>query len=129
MKIKLILSKEEVLARFAKDLNVGTNDVELIIVEDNASEPKAEPQAKGVAVSRSLTEYAWFRDWMEANKVTCKDVADLCGVVTSTVSRLRRGYRCCRPTLNKIVKGLGLSNDEAKALRASLTKHQPRYDK
>lgn len=102
----------------------------VIEAADPSSERPASKQRRSVANrSVSLVEYGWFRDWMEAHKVSTVDVAKLCGVATSTVSRLRCGCRVSADTFDKIRFGLGLSDEEFRLLTASLTRKQPRYRK
>ena len=95
------------------------------------TDPKPEPKPRRSVANRSvsLVEYGWFRDWMEEHKVSTVDVAKLCGVATSTVSRLRCGCRVATNTLAKVREALGLSDDEVQKLTASLTRSQPRYSK
>lgn len=93
------------------------------------ADPEAKPRKSAANRSVSLVEYGWFRDWMEQHKVSTVDVAKLCGVATSTVSRLRCGCRVASGTLAKVREALGLSDEEFRLLEASLTRKQPRYRK
>lgn len=58
----------------------------------------------------------FLRSWLTSKGINYRDAAALCGLSESTMSRACNGYRLKRPSVAKIVSGLGLSDEEAEEM-------------
>lgn len=112
MKLELVLTKAEIMAKYAAELGVDEKSLSLRIEGDDAPEaPAKEPER-------------FLRSLIRSKGFTEDEAAQICGVAASTVNRACNGYNIQTPTYLKIVRGLDMTEDEAKEFKKSLTRHQ-----
>lgn len=80
-----------------------------------------------VAKVDNQTDKPFLKLFLKANNITNDEAAEKCGVSRSAISRARSGYCMKKATFNKIVKGLGLTEQQAEVFKKSLTLHQHDY--
>lgn len=110
----------------AKSYNVSPEDIELVF-EDERREPKKE--ALIAPTQDKPKENLFLKDFLKANHLKRKEAAMLCGVSVATIYRVSHGYRIENPCFDKIVAGLGLTADQATALRNTLNRKNQGYTK
>lgn len=103
-----------------KDLGVMENGEPLHL---GAVEPP-EPTTIRKFVGKLLGVNMFLRKFLDEHKLTTRECGELCEISQSEAARLTRGYRCRKSTFDKVVHGLGLTDEEATEFRKSLTKKQ-----
>lgn len=130
MKLKLLLTRDEIVAKFAADLGVDTNQIELeidglddikVTLPQTMFQDEDEPEPKPAEPEPKLRFLARFMDEHDLSK---EDVAALTNLSKSTITRAIGGYWLNTTTRGKIIRGLGLNDDEIRAFHKDMTKHQ-----
>lgn len=154
MKLILKLTTKEIIERFAKDLSVPCDNIELEIITEKPSPKKvvyteaAEETEEPVAIPDKDYEHSsvfyeketvvtepyarkdtFFKSWLDAHKLSFDEAAQLCGLSIHCIKRMAQGYWCRATTFTKVVKELGMTRDEAKKLKAGMVRHQKTFRK
>ena len=135
MKLKLFITKKEIIDQLFPKFK--DEDIELVVEDEPMTEAEVlskfgislpeeeviveEPKKKRIPV---LEENRFFAQYLKANKLSVEEAAQLCGLSRTTIKRLCKGYHIHNPTYLKVIDGLGLSKEDAHALKRSLTRHQ-----
>lgn len=126
MKLKLTLTKSEIIEKFANELNVDPSKFELDIVEDEPIAEAKEPEPEIEKPDASEPIVRFLDAYLDESGISSEEAAQLTEVHATTIRRARRGFSINSTTFGKIVSGLGLKEDQIRQFKKSLTRHQPK---
>lgn len=93
--------------------------------EKNEKAPEETPkEARTGAIPKDFRELRWLGHYLKESNCTTGEAAKLCGLSESTIIRASEGFYVRKESFTKIVNGLGLNEEQKKAFKKSLTKHQ-----
>ena len=131
MELLLKLTITEIKERFAKDLGIDPKNVKLqiegelapsiakeAVEEDKPQEETFPCQTK--EIPHSTKKKYFLRAFLGEHKLRDEDAAELCGVSRSSISRAANGNRMRPEIYLKIVRGLELTDEQAKLFEQSI---------
>lgn len=119
MKIKLVLTKNEIAEKYAIELGIDVKSIDLEI-NDEPELPYEEVEFEVIPAPKER----FLEAYLKRNKLTVDDAIKLCGVSKSTMIRACHGYTLTNPTYLKIIRGLCMTDEEAQEFRTNMTRHQ-----
>lgn len=124
MKIRITLTRGEILEQFAAVLGFDPKLAELEVADDEVPSQPEGPTAPGKGTRAPSPKRRFLGQYMEGHSLSRSDVATLTEVSESTVKRAMDGYWLNSVTQGKIIRGLGLTDDEIRAFNRDMTRHQ-----
>ena len=131
-KLTIRITPTELKEIFARDHNIEPEDVEIEIVDyEEPGDPKEDGRAEqttGEIVGKLGGDKPPFlKSFMKERGIRRKEAAEKCNVSEETISRAGSGHRLRMESFKRIVNGLGLTKEERREFKRSLSKKQNNY--
>ena len=129
-KLTIRITPTELKEIFARDHNIEPEDVEIVIENYENPRPETEraEQTTGEIVGKLGGDKPPFlKSFMKERGIRRKEAAEKCNVSEETIRRAGAGHRLRRESFERIVDGLGLTKEERREFKKSLSKKQRQY--
>ena len=132
-RLTIRITPTELKEIFASQHNVKPDDVE-IVIEDCEEQPVCQKedgrsnQTTGEIVGKLGGDKPPFlKSFMKEKGILRKEAAKKCGVSEETIRRASGCHRLRRESFERIADGLGLTKEERREFKKSLSKKQRQY--
>ena len=132
-KLTVRITPTELKEIFASQHNIEPDNVE-IVIEDCGGQPvfqkedgRADPTTGEIVGKLGGDKPPFLKSFMKEKGIRRKEAAKKCGVSEETIRRAGAGHRLRMESFERIADGLGMTTEERKEFRKSLSKKQRQY--